>query len=195
MYTQDGKGDGFITLIFVPSLEVADKLRSKLGNLGKLSSDGRPIFKIYRAREFGQDDHGHFCRVPCYSCSRWTPSVSVFGANSGFPTRMEEMFWRIFSSHIHAIETGSVFRSGDELEAFSTPTRSPSFRNSSMPIRPIAWEGRPMPRLLHSDYQGDRGSDSGKRQKEDPHTVEFFPEEGKYHYDGHRNCGVGCVSA
>src|SRR4030067_1483875 len=103
IYTQDGRVRRIHTLIFVPSFEVAEAIRSKLGNLGKLSSDGRPIFG-FSAKELLKmilDISTDCLIIPAHA---WTPWFSIFGANSGFDS-IEECFGEL-SSHIHAIETG-----------------------------------------------------------------------------------------
>src|SRR4030066_1196545 len=103
IYSQDGRVRRIHTLIFVPSFEVAEAIRSKFGNLGKLSSDGRPIFS-FTAKELAKMifDISMDCLViPAHA---WTPWFSIFGANSGFDS-LEECFGEM-SSHIHAIETG-----------------------------------------------------------------------------------------
>ena len=103
IYTQGGKVRRIHNLIFAPSFEVAEGIRAKLGNLGKLSSDGRPIFS-FTAKELAKmviDISPDCLIIPAHA---WTPWFSIFGANSGFDS-IEECFGEM-SSHIHAIETG-----------------------------------------------------------------------------------------
>ena len=103
IYTQSGKVRRIHNLIFAPSFEVAEAIRSKLGNLGKLSSDGRPIFS-FAAKELVKmilDISADCLIIPAHA---WTPWFSIFGANSGFDS-IEECFGEL-SSHIYAIETG-----------------------------------------------------------------------------------------
>jgi PHP family Zn ribbon phosphoesterase len=144
IYTQDGKGRRIHNLIFVPSLEVADKIRSKLGNLGKLSSDGRPIFS-FTARELVKmimDISGECLVIPAHV---WTPWFSVFGANSGFDS-IEECFGEL-SPHTHAIETGlsSDLEMNWRLSRLDSVTPSNSDAHS-----PNRLGRRPMPLIVHS---------------------------------------------
>jgi len=185
IYTQDGKVRRIHNLIFIPSLEVADKIRSKLGNLGKLSSDGRPIFK-FTARELVKmmmDISAECLVIPAHA---WTPWFSVFGANSGFDS-IEECFGE-FSSHIHAIETG--LSSDPEMNWRLSRLDSLTLISNSDAHSPnrLGREANAFDCTL--DYQEIVEAIRKKDRKKILYTVEFFPEEGKYHYDGHRNCGV-----
>ena len=185
IYTQDGKGRRIHNLIFVPSLEVADKIRSKLGNLGKLSSDGRPIFK-FTARELVKmimDISDECLVIPAHA---WTPWFSIFGANSGFDS-IEECFGEL-SPHIHAIETG--LSSDPEMNWRLSRLDSITLLSNSDAHSPnrLGREANAFDCAL--DYREIVEAIRKKDRKKILYTVEFFPEEGKYHYDGHRNCGV-----
>jgi PHP family Zn ribbon phosphoesterase len=129
IYSQNGKVKRIHNLIFAPSFEVVEVIRSKLGNLGKLSSDGRPIFS-FTAKELVKmilDISSDCLIIPAHA---WTPWFSIFGANSGFDS-IEECFGEM-SPYIHAIETG-----------LSSDPPIP------MPIHRIDWEGRPMPSIVN----------------------------------------------
>jgi uncharacterized protein (TIGR00375 family) len=185
IYTQDGKGRRIHNLIFVPSLEVADKIRSKLGNLGKLSSDGRPIFK-FTARELVKmimDISDECLVIPAHA---WTPWFSIFGANSGFDS-IEECFGEL-SPQIHAIETG--LSSDPEMNWRLSRLDSITLLSNSDAHSPnrLGREANAFDCAL--DYREIVEAIRKKDRKKILYTVEFFPEEGKYHYDGHRNCGV-----
>ena len=185
IYTQDGKVRRIHNLIFIPSLEVADKLRSKLGNLGKLSSDGRPIFK-FTARELVKmimDISDDCLVIPAHA---WTPWFSIFGANSGFDS-IEECFGEL-SPHIHAIETG--LSSDPEMNWRLSRLDSITLLSNSDAHSPnrLGREANAFDCAL--DYREIVEAIRKKDRKKVLYTVEFFPEEGKYHYNGHRNCGV-----
>src|SRR4030043_854103 len=103
IYTQGGKVRRIHNLIFAPSFEVVETIRAKLGNLGKLSSDGRPIFG-FAAKELVKMilDISEDCMiVPAHA---WTPWFSIFGANSGFDST--EACYEEETKNIRAIETG-----------------------------------------------------------------------------------------
>ena len=185
MYPQGGKGRRIHTLIFAPSFEVVEAIRSRLGNLGKLSSDGRPIF-TFSAKELAKmilDISSDCLIIPAHA---WTPWFSIFGANSGFDS-IEECFGEM-TPHIHAIETG--LSSDPEM----------NWRLSSLdPLTLISNSDAHSPNRLgreanafdcERNYREITEAIRKKDQRKILFTIEFFPEEGKYHYDGHRQCGV-----
>ncbi len=185
IYSQGGRGRRIHNLIFAPSFEVAEAIRSRLGNLGKLSSDGRPIFG-FNAKELVKMilDISEDCFiVPAHA---WTPWFSIFGANSGFDS-IEECFGEM-SPHIRVIETG--LSSDPEM----------NWRLSALDeITLISNSDAHSPNRLGREANGFDCELSyhevidvlkKKDRRKFLFTIEFFPEEGKYHYDGHRQCGV-----
>jgi len=185
MYTQGGKGRRIHTLLFAPSFEVVEAIRSKLGNLGKLSSDGRPIFS-FAVKELVKmilDISPDCLIIPAHA---WTPWFSIFGANSGFDS-IEECFGEM-TPHIRAIETG--LSSDPEM----------NWRLSALdPLTLISNSDAHSPNRLgreanafdcERNYREITEAIRKKDQRKILFTIEFFPEEGKYHYDGHRQCGV-----
>jgi uncharacterized protein (TIGR00375 family) len=185
IYTQGGKVRRIHNLIFVPSFEVAEAIRSKLGNLGKLSSDGRPIFS-FTAKELVKmilDISTDCLIIPAHA---WTPWFSIFGANSGFDS-IEECFGEL-SPHIRAIETG--LSSDPEmnwrlsaLDAITLISNSDAHSPSRLGREANAFD-------CALDYREIAETIRKKDRRKLLFTIEFFPEEGKYHYDGHRQCGV-----
>jgi uncharacterized protein (TIGR00375 family) len=173
------------TLIFAPSIETAERINTALGRLGKLGSDGRPIFG-FPAKDLVKivlDCSPDCLLVPAHA---WTPWFSVFGANSGFNS-LEECFEEQ-AKHIRAIETGlsSDPEMNWRLSALDNITlisnsdaHSPNKLGREANCFACALEYKEITRVI---------------KEKDPSgllfTVEFFPEEGKYHYDGHRNCNV-----
>jgi uncharacterized protein (TIGR00375 family) len=185
IYTQNGKVRRIHNLIFAPSFEVVEAIRSKLGNLGKLSSDGRPIFS-FTSKELVKmilDISADCLIIPAHA---WTPWFSIFGANSGFDS-IEECFGEM-SSHIHAVETGlsSDPEMNWRLSALDAITLL-SNSDAHSPNR-LGREANAFDCAL--DYKEIVEAISKKDRKKLLFTIEFFPEEGKYHYDGHRQCGV-----
>ena len=185
IYTQGGKVRRIHNLIFAPSFEVVEAIRSKLGNLGKLSSDGRPIFS-FTAKELVKmilDISVDCLIIPAHA---WTPWFSIFGANSGFDS-IEECFGEL-SSYIYAIETG--LSSDPEMNwRLSALDRITLLSNSDAhsPSR-LGREANAFACAL--DYKEIIETIRKRDRKKFLFTIEFFPEEGKYHYDGHRRCGV-----
>jgi len=185
IYSQGGKVRRIHNLIFAPSFEVVEAIRSKLGNLGKLSSDGRPIFS-FTAKELAKiilDISADCLIIPAHA---WTPWFSIFGANSGFDC-IEECFGEL-SPHIHAIETG--LSSDPEMNwrlSALDPITLISNSDAHSPNR-LGREANAFDATL--DYHEIAETIRKKDRKKFLFTIEFFPEEGKYHYDGHRQCGV-----
>ena len=185
IYTQGGKVRRIHNLIFAPSFEVVETIRSKLGNIGNISSDGRPIFG-FSAKELAKmilDISPDCLIIPAHA---WTPWFSVFGANSGFDS-IEECFEEM-SPHIHAIETGlsSDPEMNWRLSALDDITLI-SNSDAHSPSR-LGREANTFDCSL--DYEEITGVIRKKDRKKFLFTIEFFPEEGKYHYDGHRQCDV-----
>jgi len=185
IYSQNGKGRRIHTLIFAPGFEVAEAIGSKLGNLGKLSSDGRPIFG-FTAKELAKiilDISPDCLIVPAHV---WTPWFSIFGANSGFDS-IEECFGEL-SAHIHAVETG--LSSDPEMNWRLSALDSMTLLSNSDAHSPnrLGREANVFDCAL--DYREIVETIRKKDRKRLLFTIEFFPEEGKYHYDGHRQCGV-----
>ncbi len=185
IYSQGGRVRRIHTLLFAPSFEVVDAISSSLGNFGKLSSDGRPILG-FSAKDLAKMVLNASPECMVIPAHAWTPWFSVFGANSGFDS-IEECFEEMTPS-IYAIETG--LSSDPEMNwRLSTLDRITLISNSDAhsPNR----LGRECNALDCSmDYQAIVETLRTKDRKRFLFTVEFFPEEGKYHYDGHRDCGV-----
>lgn len=185
IYHQGGKLRKIHTLIFARSLKEVERLNAKLQRHGKLSSDGRPIF-TFSAKELVKtvlDISPSFVLIPAHA---WTPWFSVFGANSGFDS-LEECFEETVGN-IHAIETGlsSDPQMNWRLSKLDKVTLI-SNSDAHSPSR-IGREANVFDCEL--SYSVIRDVIKKKDAKRFLFTIEFFPEEGKYHFDGHRKCGI-----
>ncbi len=185
IYSQAGRLRKIHTLVFAPSLESAKKLTEKLKGLGNVYADGRPVFgfSVVELLKMALDISEDFLLVPAHA---WTPWFSIFGSNSGFDS-IEECFGE-YSRHIYAIETG--LSSNPEMNwRLSALDRVTLISNSD--AHSPAKLGR---EANVFDCEMSYPSVINVIKKKDPErflfTIEFFPEEGKYHYDGHRECGV-----
>ncbi len=171
-------------LILLPSLEAADALSHRLEAIGNLHSDGRPILGLDSRDllEIMLETVPDGIFIPAHI---WTPHFSLFGAYSGFDD-IHECFEDL-TPHIHALETGL---SSDPpmnwrisaLDKYNLVSNS----DAHSPAK-LAREANLFDTTLsyaHIAQALDRRS-SGLVG-----TLEFFPEEGKYHYDGHRKCSV-----
>jgi uncharacterized protein (TIGR00375 family) len=185
MFQQSGGSRRIHTMIFAPSFEVVEKINNELSELGKLSSDGRPIFG-FSAKELVEiitDVSDECFLVPAHA---WTPWFSVFGANSGFDS-IEECFEEQ-SKHISSIETG--LSSDPQMNwRLSSLDKICLISNSDAhsPSR-IGREANVFD--CEMDYKEIIKTIKTKDKEKFLFTIEFFPEEGKYHFDGHRNCGI-----
>lgn len=185
IFSVKGKVKRAHTIVFAPSLEVAEKINQALGKRGKLASDGRPILGMH-VKELVKivlDVSPDCLLVPAHA---WTPWFSVFGSNSGFDS-LEECFEEQ-TKNIYAIETGLSSDPAmnwrlSELDNITLISNS----DSHSPSR-IGREANVF------DCKMDYYEIMDVLKKGDPKrflsTIEFFPAEGKYHWDGHRACGV-----
>jgi len=171
------------SLIFAPDLLAAGRLNASLQEIGNIASDGRPILGLdcKRLLELALDASSDNVFIPAHI---WTPHFSVLGSASGFDS-IDECFEEL-TPHIFALETGL---SSDPamnwrvslLDRFvlvsNSDAHSPSKLGREANIFTCTKDYFSMMRALREkDPAGFRG------------TIEFFPEEGKYHLDGHRAC-------
>lgn len=185
IYSQGGRLRKIHTLIFSPDFNKAEKINKSLGNRGKLSSDGRPIFG-FPVRDLVKlvlDISGDCFIVPAHA---WTPWFSLFGANSGFDS-IEECFGDE-AKNIYAIETG--LSSDPEMNWRLSALDKIALISNSDAHSPnkIGREANIFD--CEIDYWNIIDAIKKKDKKRFIATIEFFPEEGKYHYNGHRDCGV-----
>jgi uncharacterized protein (TIGR00375 family) len=185
MFTQGGRGRRVHTLIFAPSFEVVERINAQLGKFGKISSDGRPIFG-FSAKDLVKmvlDISPDCLLIPAHA---WTPWFSIFGANSGFDS-MEECFEEE-TKHIRAIETG--LSSDPEMNWRLSALDEITLISNSDAHSPskIGREAN----IFNCDlsYAAIAEAIRTKDPRKILFTIEFFPEEGKYHFDGHRNCKI-----
>jgi uncharacterized protein (TIGR00375 family) len=185
IFKQGGRTRKVHSLIFAPSMEAARKMNAAFDRRGNVSSDGRPIFG-FSAQELMKmvlEASPEAMLVPAHA---WTPWFSIFGSKSGFDS-IEECFGE-YSKHIHAIETGLSSNpemnwrvsSLDNITLLSnSDAHSPSKLGREANVFDCALDYFEITDVI-------KKRDSGKFL----YTIEFYPEEGKYHSDGHRACGV-----
>ena len=183
IYKKNGKTRKVHSVIFVPDFTSAAKLSMALAKIGNLNADGRPILGL-DAKELLKmviDVSPDAMLVPAHA---WTPHFSVFGSESGFAL-LEECFDEL-TPHIHAIETG--LSSDPAMNwRFSDLDRITFISNSD--AHSPAKIGREA-NIFDTELSYKAIVDAIKSGRGFSGTIEFFPEEGKYHYDGHRLCGV-----
>ncbi len=188
IYSQGGKVRRIHCLLFAPSIEVAEKMNQELVKRGcNVSSDGRPIVGLTPPNILeilmGIDDRSFL--IPCHA---WTPWFSLYGSMSGFDS-IEECFGE-YAKYIYGIETGlssdpSMNWRIKELKNRSILSFSDSHSPMKMGRESTVFE---LEKLTFDNLKKAIMRSSAKDKI--AYTVEFYPEEGKYHYTGHRNCKV-----
>lgn len=183
IYKRGGKTRKVHNVIILPSLEAADELSAKLEAIGNIHSDGRPILGL---------DSRDLLEITLETCPNaefipahiWTPHFAMFGAFSGFDS-IKECFDDL-TPYIHAVETGL---SSDppmnwrvsQLDGLTLVSHSDAHSPAKLGREAdILDTGLSYTEMVEAIRTGNGFSG----------TIEFFPEEGKYHLDGHRNCGV-----
>ena len=183
IYKKNGRVRKVHNLILLPSLQAAEELSRRLERVGNIHSDGRPILGL---------DSRDLLELTLTACPEavfipahiWTPHFSLFGAFSGFQT-MEECF-EDMTPHIHAVETGlssdpPMNWQVSALDSYTLVSNSDAHSPQKLGREANLLDcGLSYPALKHAIETGEGFGG----------TIEFFPEEGKYHLDGHRNCGV-----
>lgn len=185
IYSQKGRVYRVHNVVLAPSLEIVEEINKMLSFYGNLASDGRPILGLscYKLAEELFKISKDLMLIPAHI---WTPWFSVFGSNSGFNS-LEEAFGK-FTGKITALETGLSSDPAmnwrlSALDKYSLVSNS----DSHSPSR-IGREANVFDAELN--YWEIKKVLESKDKNKFLYTVEFFPEEGKYHYDGHRNCNI-----
>jgi DNA helicase II / ATP-dependent DNA helicase PcrA len=170
-------------LIWMPSFESARKVQAKLDSIGNIKSDGRPILGLDSRDllEITLEADSRNIFVPAHI---WTPWFSALGSMGGFD-RMEDCFADL-TKYIYAIETGL---SSDPLMNWRLTQLDPFIQISNSDAHSPSKLGREA-NIFNTElsYAAILNALKDPNDKGLEGTLEFFPEEGKYHYDGHRNC-------
>lgn len=188
IYKKGGKVRKVHSVIILPGLEDADRVSGKLEQIGNIHSDGRPILGL-DCRDL-LEIVLELCPSAVYVPAHiWTPHFSLFGAFSGFDT-VEECF-EDMTPYIHAVETGLSsdppmnwrVSALDRFQLISnSDAHSPAKLGREATLLDIAMSYGGIVQAIQTG-EGLHG------------TIEFFPEEGKYHLDGHRKCNLCLMPA
>jgi DNA helicase II / ATP-dependent DNA helicase PcrA len=183
IYKKNGRTRKLHHLILMPDMDAVARFNRRLGRIGNISSDGRPILGLdSRALlEITLETSEKAFFIPAHI---WTPWFSLFGSKSGFET-IEECFEDL-TGHIHALETGlssdpPMNRCLSRLDPYLLISNSDAHSPGKLGREANLFD-------THLDYP--HMIQAMKTGRGFAGTIEFFPEEGKYHLDGHRNCGV-----
>ena len=190
IYSKRGRIRKIHIIIFAPSFEIVEKINTHLGWIGNLKADGRPILGL-DARELTKIvlNISEDCLVvPAHLMTPW---FSLFGSRSGFDS-LEECFEE-YSKYIYAGETG-LSASPDMLwrmpdgRKITLISNSDSHSPHRLGREANVFEGEELSYQSIINAIKNKGSTSTNLRL--AYTIEFFPQEGKYHYDGHRLCGI-----
>lgn len=186
IYKKNGRVRKVHSVILLPSLESAELFSKRLEAIGNIHSDGRPILGLdcHDLLEIMLETCPEAIYIPAHI---WTPHFSLFGAFSGFDT-IEECFGDL-TPHIRALETGL---SSDPPMNWRLSALDHYQLISNSDAHSPAKLGREA-NLMDIDLSYEGMSGAIQEGKGLAGTIEFFPEEGKYHYDGHRKCHL-CLS-
>lgn len=182
----DGRVKKIHHVVMLPNFESVDALSNVLGRYGSLGSDGRPQLSMSAAHlveEVFKVSQGAFV----FPAHAWTPYFSVFGSLSGFDSMKDA--YEDQEKHIFALETGL---SSDPLMNWmvSGLDKYTLLSNSDMHSLPKLGREANMFEIEEKDftYRSIINAIRNKDPKRLKSTIEFYPEEGKYHFDGHKEC-------
>ncbi|MBU3895746.1 endonuclease Q family protein [Patescibacteria group bacterium] len=182
IYSKKQKVRKIHIIVFAPSFEVVDKINAYLATIGNLKADGRPILGL-DAKELAKIVLGICPDCLIVPAHIWTPWFSLFGSKSGFDT-IEECF-EDYSKYIFAVETGLSSNPAMNWRLSDLDRLTLISNSDCHSPQKIAREANVFDAEL--SYQGIVEAVKNKKLL---YTIEFFPEEGKYHFDGHRACNV-----
>ena len=183
IYKRDDRTRKVHHLIYLPDLEAAGRFNTALGRVGNLTADGRPILGLDSRDllEIVLDASPDGYLVPAHI---WTPWFSALGSKSGFDAIAD--CYADLADHIFAVETGlssdpEMNWRVSSLDRYRLVSNSDAHSPGALAREATLFTGTPDYFTLKKALQDGDGPAG---------TLEFFPEEGKYHADGHRACGV-----
>ena len=184
IWSQGGRQHRVHLVVLVPSLAEAERVNRQLSARGNLAADGRPTFGLSAKTlvELIWEVVPEAFVIPAHA---WTPWYSIFGAKSGFDS-LEECFGGL-ADRITAIETGlssdpPMNRRVSRLDRLALVSFSDAHSPAKLGREATVLD---LPDVTFPAVVGALGGGAGLTG-----TIEFYPQEGKYHYDGHRQCGV-----
>ncbi len=184
IYSKGGKVRKLHQLIVAPSFETVSEINARLERIGNLKADGRPILGIDSKEllRLSLEAAPESLFIPAHI---WTPWFGMFGSKSGFDS-IEEAFEEL-APHIRAIETGLSSDPGmnwrvKNLDGIAITSNSDAHSPGKLGREATVVNAE----ISYDDIIGAYKTNDERLVG----TIEFFPEEGKYHADGHRTCGV-----
>jgi uncharacterized protein (TIGR00375 family) len=185
IYKKNGRTRKVHNVVALPDVASVDALNRRLGAIGNLKSDGRPILGL------DSRDLLEICLEVCpdvlfIPAHIWTPHFAALGSKSGFDS-LEECFEDLLP-HIYAVETGlssdpAMHSRLTALDRFTLVSNSDAHSPPKLGREATCFDTElSYPAILEALRQRDTSRFTS--------TIEFYPEEGKYHHDGHRKCGI-----
>jgi uncharacterized protein (TIGR00375 family) len=183
VYKKEGKVRKNHNLVYVPSMQAAQRLNGKLSTVGNLASDGRPILGLDARNllEMVLESDPLAFLIPAHI---WTPWYSMLGSKSGFDS-VEACFGDL-AEHVFAVETGLSSDPAMNWRVGGLDGRTLVSNSDAHSPGKIGREAN----LLAGDLGYEPLLRALRRREGFLGTIEFYPEQGKYHFDGHRKCGV-----
>ena len=189
IYSKLGKVRKLHNLIIVPDFATVSYINSELAKIGNLKADGRPILGLDSKQllKISLNSNPQSFFIPAHI---WTPWFAMFGSKSGFDT-IEEAFDEL-AGEITAVETGlssDPFMNWrlSQLDGLTLVSNSDAHSPPKLGREANIINGQ----LNYADIIGAVRTNDHRMVG----TIEFFPQEGKYHYDGHRSCQVRLTPA
>lgn len=173
-------------VLLAPSFEVAEQVNEMLGGKGKLAADGRPIFGGYSSRDLVFDLKNISEDIEIIPAHVWTPYFALFGSKSGYDNVKD--CYKDQLKNVHALETG--LSSDPAMNWTVSQTHQFTLVSNSDSHSPWPWRLGRECNALTMDYPDYNVLIARIRSNSLDFTVETDPCYGKYHYDGHRNCGI-----
>jgi len=185
IYSKNNKVRKVHIIVFSPSFEICEKINTQLGWIGNLKSDGRPILglDVKELAKIVLNSSQDCFIVPAHI---WTPWFSIFGSKSGFDS-LEECF-EDYTKYIYAGETGLSSNPAMNWRVSNLDKIALISNSDAHSPAKIGREANVFDAEINyfKIIEAIKAKDPNKFL----YTIEFFPEEGKYHYDGHRVCDV-----
>jgi uncharacterized protein (TIGR00375 family) len=186
MYSQGGRGRKVHLVLLAPNLDSVQQITEYLKSKGRVDYDGRPIFGI-PAPEFVEKVKQISDEIEVIPAHVWTPWFGLFGSKSGFDS-VKECF-QDQAKHIFALETG--LSSDPEMNWMLSSLDKYTLISNSDLHSYWPWRlGRECNQIELKELTYKNLIQAIRTKKGFVQTFEFWPDEGKYHYDGHRACGI-----
>jgi len=185
IYSKNNRVRKIHIVVFSPSFEICEKINTQLDRIGNLKSDGRPILGL-DAKELAKIvlNASQDCFV--VPAHLWTPWFSLFGSRSGFDS-IEECF-EDYTKYIFAGETGLSSDPAMNWRISNLDKITLISNSDAHSPQKIGREANVFDTEL--SYSAIIQAIKSKDKKKFLYTIEFFPQEGKYYYDGHRACDI-----